>query len=98
MKDDSGSYAAFTKHGPSASQTTARKSTGCHSKATRDVLDKQVLQYPLFLKQVDLGEPTSLLDNVHLGCTQREFKSNKRNIDEHRKMFESQIFAGATEK
>ena len=56
------------------------------------------MQYPLFLKQVDLGEPTSLLDHVHLGCTQRECKSNKRIIDEHRKMFESQIFAGATEK
>ena len=28
MKDDSGSYAAFTKQGPSASQTTAAKVIG----------------------------------------------------------------------
>ena len=28
------------------------------------------------MKLVDLGEPTSFLDNVHLGCTQRGCKSN----------------------
>ena len=64
-----------------------------------DVQDNQVMQCPLFLKQVDLGEPTSLLDHVHLGCTQREWKSNKSMVDEYRKMFESRsTSAGATEK
>ena len=30
------------------------------------------------LKNVDLDEPTSLLDNVNLGCTQRECKPNEK--------------------
>ena len=32
------------------------------------------------MKLVDLGEPTSLLDHVYLGCTQRECKSNESFI------------------
>ena len=39
--------------------------------------DNQVMQYPLFLKQVDLAEPTSLLDHVHFRCTQRECNRTK---------------------
>ena len=31
------------------------------------------------MKLVDLGEPTSLLDHVHLGCTQRECGPNENN-------------------
>ena len=37
------------------------------------------------MKWVDLGEPTSSLDHVYLGCTQRECKSNESIIDEDRK-------------
>ena len=37
------------------------------------------------LKLVDLGEPTSFLDHVFLGCTQRECKPNEINIDDYRK-------------
>ena len=48
-------------------------------------------------RKQNLGEPTSFLD-VYLGCTQRECKSNESIIDEYRKMFESRISAGATEK
>ena len=44
---------------------------------------------------VDLGEPTSFLDHGYLGCTQHE--ANER-IEEIKKMFESRISAGATEK
>ena len=51
-----------------------------------------------YMKLVDLGEPTSSLDHVFLGCTQRECKSNETTIDEYRKMFESRISAEATEK
>ena len=47
---------------------------------------------------VDVGEPTSFLDHVYLGCTQRECKSNESIIDEKRTTFESRISAGATEK
>ena len=50
------------------------------------------------MKHVDLDEPTSFRDHVHLGCTQRECKPNETIIDEYRKMFESRICAGATAK
>ena len=29
-------------------------------------------------EEVDLGEPTSFSDHVHLGCTQRQFEISKR--------------------
>ena len=50
------------------------------------------------MKLVDLGEPTSFLDHVYLGCTQCECTSNESIIDEYGKMFESRISVGATEK
>ena len=48
------------------------------------------------MKNVDLDEPTSFLDHVNLGCTQRACKPSETNIDPYRKMFESRISAGAT--
>ena len=50
------------------------------------------------LKQVDLGEPTSFLDHVFLGCTQRQCEISKDIVDNNRAMFESRISAGGTEK
>ena len=49
-------------------------------------------------KEVDLGEPTSFLDHVYLGCTQRQCEMSKDIMDNYRTMFESRIFAGATAK
>ena len=49
-------------------------------------------------KEVDLGEPTSFLDHVYLGCTQRQCEISKDIVDNYRTMFESRISAGATEK
>ena len=49
-------------------------------------------------KEVDLGEPTSFLDHVYLGCTQRQCEISKDIVDKYRTMFESRISAGATEK
>ena len=49
-------------------------------------------------KEVDLGEPTSFLDHVYLGCTQRQRYISKDVVDNYRTMFESRISAGATEK
>ena len=49
-------------------------------------------------KHIDLGEPISFLDHVYLRCTQRECKPNEIIIEEYRKMFESPISFGATEK
>ena len=46
---------------------------------------------------VDLDEPTSFLDHVYWGCTQRECKHNETNIEQYKKMFEARISAGATE-
>ena len=49
-------------------------------------------------KEVDLGEPTSFLDHVYLGCTQRPCEIKQRYCWQLQKMFESRISAGATEK
>ena len=49
-------------------------------------------------KEVDLGEPTSFLDHVYLGCTQRQCEISKDIVDKYRTMFESQISAAGTEK
>ena len=49
-------------------------------------------------KEVDLGEPTSFLDHVYLGCTQRESQTWKDIVDNYKSMFESMISAGAVDK
>ena len=49
-------------------------------------------------KEVDLGEPTSFLDHVYLGCTQRQCQTSKDIVDNYRTMFESRISAGVLEK
>ena len=41
------------------------------------------------MKLVDLDEPTSFLDHIYLGCTQRECKPNKDIIEQYKEMFES---------
>ena len=48
-------------------------------------------------KEIDLGEPTSFLDHVFLGCTQRQCEIRKDIVDNYRAMFECRISAGATE-
>ena len=48
-------------------------------------------------KEVDLGEPTSFLDHVYLGCTQRQCEMSKDIVDNYRTMFESRISAVRTE-
>ena len=50
------------------------------------------------VNNVGLDEPTSFLDHVFLGCTQRECKPNKILLRSTEKMFESRISPGATEK
>ena len=54
--------------------------------------------WKMFMKDVDLGEPTSFLDHVYLGCTQRECELSDEIADNYRSMFESRISAGAIEK
>ena len=49
-------------------------------------------------KEVDVGEPTSFLDHVYLGCTQRQCEMRKYIVDNYRTMFESRISAGGAEK
>ena len=46
------------------------------------------------MKNVDLDEPTSFLDHVYLGCTQRQCKPIEIIIEEYTKMFESHLSAG----
>ena len=50
------------------------------------------------MRDVNLGAPTSFLDHVYLGCTQRESHRSKDVVDNNRNMFESRISAGAMEK
>ena len=50
------------------------------------------------MKNVDIDEPTSFLDHVYLGCTQRECNPNDTISEQYTKMFQSRISAGATEK
>ena len=54
--------------------------------------------WKLLNKEVDLGEPTSFLDHVQSGCTQRQCEISKDIVDNYRTMFESRISAGGTEK
>ena len=49
-------------------------------------------------KEVDLGEATSFLDHVYMGCTQRQCEINKDIDYNYRTMFESRIPAWAPEK
>ena len=49
-------------------------------------------------EEVDLGEPTSFLDDENLGCTQRQCQISKDIVDNYRTMFESRISAGRAEK
>ena len=49
-------------------------------------------------KEVDLGEPTSFLDHVYLGYTQRQCETGKDIVEKYRTMFESRISAGRIEK
>ena len=49
-------------------------------------------------KEVDLGEPTSFLVHVYLGCTQRQCQTSKDTVDNYRTMFESRISAVGVEK
>ena len=50
------------------------------------------------MKDVDLEEPTSFLDHVYLGCTQRECTISNDIVTNYRDMFESRNSAGAKEK
>ena len=45
----------------------------------------------LLNKEVDFGEPSSFLDHVYLGCTQRKCEISKDIVDNYRTMFESRI-------
>ena len=52
----------------------------------------------LINQEVDLEEPTSFLDHVYLGCTQRQCHTSKDIVDNYRATLESRISAGGTEK
>ena len=54
--------------------------------------------WKILMKDVDWREPTSFLDHVCLGCTQRGCKIRKYIVGNYRSMSESRISAEATEK
>ena len=43
--------------------------------------------WKILMKKVYLGEPTSFLDHVYLGCTQRECKISKDIVDNYIDLF-----------
>ena len=55
-----------------------------------------VPMWKLLNKGVDLGEPTSFLDHVYLGCTQRQCEISKDIVENDRAFFFGS--AGAAEK
>ena len=54
--------------------------------------------WKLLNKEVDFGAPTSSLDHVYLGCTQRQCEISNDIVDNYRTMFESRISAVRAEK
>ena len=54
--------------------------------------------WKILMKDVDLEEPTSFLDHVYLGYTQRECQMSEDIVANYRDKFESRISAGAKEK
>ena len=54
--------------------------------------------WKVLVKDIDLGEPTSFLDHVYLGYTQRDCQTSKDIVDNYRNMFESRMSAGGKEK
>ena len=54
--------------------------------------------WKILMKDVDLGEPTSFLDHVNLGCTRWECTKSNDIVTKYRDMFESRISAGVQEK
>ena len=50
------------------------------------------------MNMVDLEAPLPFLDQVHLGCIQRECKPNQNLVAEYRNIFDSRISARSTEK
>ena len=53
--------------------------------------------WKILMKNGDLEEPTSFLDHVYLGCTQRECTISNDIVGNYGDMFESRISVGATE-
>ena len=45
------------------------------------------------LNKVDLGEPTSFLDHIYLGCTERQCEIRKDIVDNYRTIFGSRLGA-----
>ena len=106
MKDDSGSYAVFTEQVTRHHDTNGLNRGPVWKIQSFNVDDiklagkKQNIDplWKVLNKEVDLGEPTSFLDHVYLGCTQRQCEISKDIVDNYRTMFESRISTGATEK
>ena len=53
--------------------------------------------WKILMKDVDLEEPASFFDHVHLGCTQRECTTSNDFVTNDRDVFEARISAGAKE-
>ena len=70
----------------------------CRKKKLAGKKQNVIPTWKIPMKDIDLGERTSCLDHVYLGCTQRECQISKDIVDNYKSMFESRISAGAMEK
>ena len=59
---------------------------------------KMAPMWKKWMTHVDNQEPTSFLDHVYLGCTQRECKPNETIVEKKRETFKPRISGGAAEK
>ena len=59
--------------------------------------EKQNLElvWTILMNKLDLEKPTPFLDQISLGCTQREYKANQNLDNAYRKLFALRISAGA---
>ena len=54
--------------------------------------------WKILMKDVDLGEPTSFLDHVNSGRTQRECQTSEGIVDKYRDLFGSRMSVGGVQE
>ena len=95
MSDASKRKAKQSKNGSSRNQSSIMPDNYAVSSSLNQIINPT---WKILMKDVDLVKPTTFLDHVYLGCTQRECQISKGIVDNYRNMFKSRISAGAIEK
>ena len=88
-------YAKQSKNGSSRNQSSIMPDNNAVASSLNQIINPT---WKILMKDVDLVKPTTFLDHVYLGCTQRECLISKGIVDNYRYMFKSRNSAGAMEK